>query len=137
MRIDMHCHIIGNGNDMSNVDNDVYLGVDDNQHWFTRILYNLVEKDLAGMEADLNRDGKISTKEYIELLYSMLITSEEIDGIVLLGLDAVYSRKAGRLNKRKTDLWVSNKFLANKVEELNERIRNDPDTNKRNKRFYT
>jgi hypothetical protein len=136
MRIDMHCHIIGSGNDMSNVANDVYLGVDDNQHWFARILYNLVEKDLARMEADLNRDGKISTKEYIELLYSLLITSEEIDGIVLLGLDAVYSRKAGRLNKQKTDLWVSNRYLAIKVEELNDRIQNESDPNKRNKKFF-
>jgi len=136
MKIDIHCHVLGNGTDINNVDNDVYFGLDDNHHWFTRILYNLVEKDLENLEADLNRNGKISIKEYLILLYRLLTTSEEIDGIVLLGLDAVYYPRTGRLNERKTDLWVSNKFLANKIEELNERLQSESDPSKRNKRFF-
>lgn len=91
MKIDIHCHVLGNGTDIiNNVGNDVYFGVDDNHHWFTRILYNLIEEELENMKAGLNLDGKISTKEYFELIYKLLTTSEEIDGIVLLGLDAVY-----------------------------------------------
>ena len=61
MKIDMHFHVLGDGVDITNVDNDVYFYADDNNHWFTRMLYNLVEGDLKRMEADLNRDGKIST----------------------------------------------------------------------------
>jgi hypothetical protein len=60
MKIDMHFHVLGDGIDITNVDNDVYFCADDNNRWFTRMLYNLVEGDLKKMEADLNRDGKIS-----------------------------------------------------------------------------
>jgi hypothetical protein len=38
MRIDVHCHVIGNGRDISRVDEDVYLYADDNQLFFTRAL---------------------------------------------------------------------------------------------------
>jgi hypothetical protein len=58
MKIDIYCHVVGNGTDLDNVDNDIYLYAEDNQHWVTRILYNLLEKDLDKLEADLNRDGK-------------------------------------------------------------------------------
>lgn len=132
----MHFHVLGNGTDIRNVDQDVYFQADDNNHWFTRILYNLIETDLAKMEADLNRDGKISTHEYFELAYRILIESEEIDGIVLLGLDAVYSPSTGALDKKRTDLWVSNRFLSRKVNELNERLRSEPLMMKRKKRFF-
>ncbi|HMK50743.1 MAG TPA: hypothetical protein VK435_11870, partial [Thermodesulfovibrionales bacterium] len=84
MKIDIHCHVVGNGTDINGTDTNVYLYAEDNQHWFTRILYNLLETDLKDMEADLNRDGIISTDEYFELLYRYFSASEEIDGIVLL-----------------------------------------------------
>jgi hypothetical protein len=42
MRIDIHCRVAGNGIDINNVDNDVYCYAEDNQHWFTRILYNML-----------------------------------------------------------------------------------------------
>ncbi len=122
MKIDMHCHVIGNGKDIMNVENDVYLYAEDNQHWFTRILANLVEGELVRMEADLNRDGAISTEEYFALLYRMLGESEETDGVVLLALDALFSPKNGELDAERTDLWVSNRFLAGKVKELNGRL---------------
>ncbi|MFZ6017647.1 MAG: hypothetical protein ACOYU0_08665 [Nitrospirota bacterium] len=119
MRIDIHCHAIGRGNDISNVDNEVYFNAEDNQHWFTRILYNLLEDDMVRMRADLNRDGAISTDEYFRLIYKLLASSEEIDGIVLLALDAVFSTETGEIDKLKTDLYVSNKFLSKKVKALN------------------
>ena len=136
MRIDIHCHVIGNGKDISKVDEDVYLYADDNQLFFTRMLANLIEEDLIRMEADLNSDGTISTSEYFELLYRMLASSEEIDGMVLLALDAVYSPKTGELDERRTDLWVSNRFLSEKVKGLNKRLQSEKDPEKRAKRFF-
>jgi len=136
MKIDVHFHVLGNGTDINNVDNDVYLYTDDNHHWFTRILFNLIEEDMKKLEADFNKDGKISTKEYSELTYNLLVTSEEIDGIVLLALDALYSSDTGEIDKKKTDLFVSNKFLSNKVKVLNERLQNESDLQKRKKRFF-
>jgi hypothetical protein len=51
MRIDIHCHVIGNGKDISKVDEDVYLYADGKQLFFTRMLANLIEEDLIRMEA--------------------------------------------------------------------------------------
>jgi predicted TIM-barrel fold metal-dependent hydrolase len=136
MRIDMHLHTIGNGRDLKNVNEDVYFNADDNHHWFTRILYNMVEGDMEHLGADFNRDGRISTKEYCELLYTMLVTSEEIDGAVLLALDAVYSAKTGELDEQKTDLWVSNRFLHRTVQALNGRLQNESDPEKKKKKFF-
>ena len=136
MKIDIHCHALGNGMDINNTEKDIYFNVEDNPHWLTRILYDMVEKDLKKNGADFNRDGKISTDEYFELLYRLLVTAEEIDGIVLLGLDAVYSPETGKLNKQKTDLWVSNVFLNDKISALNERLRSESDPSRKKKRFF-
>ena len=136
MRIDMHIHSIGSGRDIKKVDEDIYFNADDNNHWFTRILYNMVEGDLEHLGADFNRDGRISTNEYFDLIYTMLAQSEEIDGLVLLALDAVYSSKTGELDEQKTDLWVSNRFLHCTVTALNERLNNESDPAKRKKRFF-
>ena len=136
MKIDIHCHVVGNGSDMGQVDTDVYFNPHDNQHWFTRILYNLLEEDLIRLEADLNEDGKISTQEYFDLLYRLVTSSEEIEGVVLLALDALYNPGTGALDPIKTDLWISNVFLNRKVTELNERLQKESDPRRRNKRFF-
>ena len=136
MKIDIHCHVVGNGKDIHATDTDVYLYAEDNQHWFTRVLYNLLDKDLKDMEADLNRDGIISTDEYFELLYRFLTSSDEIDGIVLLALDALFSASTGKLNEKKTDIWVSNRFLSHKVQALNSRLQSEADPEKRKKKFF-
>ena len=133
MRIDIHCHVVGNGTNIDNVDNDVYLYAEDNQLLFTRILANLIEGELIRMEGDLNRDGMISTFEYFEILYRMLKESEEIDSVVLLALDALYEPTTGALDTVKTDLWVSNRFLSRKTDELNNRFKKEGITEKR---FY-
>lgn len=135
MKIDIHCHALGDGKDLNNVENDIYFNVEDNPHWFTRILYNMVEEDLEKIGADFNRDGKISTDEYFELLYRLFLTAKEIDGMVLLGLDAVYFPDTGQIDKKKTDLWVSNAFLNDKVKELNDRLSNEPDPERKKKKF--
>ena len=84
--------------------------------------------------ADFDQSGTIDTNEYLTLTYKHLSTSKEIDGVVLLGLDALYGPRSGKLDKRKTDLWVSNRFLAKKVKELNDRLmrEDDPRKEKRN-----
>ena len=73
MRIDMHVHAVGNGRDLARVDDEVYFNADDNHQWFSSILYNMVEGDLEHLGADFNRDGRISTDEYFQLLYRMLL----------------------------------------------------------------
>lgn len=122
MRIDIHCHLAGKGSDIGKADEGVYFNVDDNNHWLTGLLYHLVEMGLEDLQADLNRDGNISTDEYLALLYRLLAGSEEIDGVVLLALDAVYSPVTGELDAEKTDLWVSNRFLWEQVSALNEHL---------------
>ncbi len=125
MRIDTHVHIVGRGEDIERVNDAVYFYPDDNQHWFTRLLYNLVEDDLKKLGGDTDDDGAVSTTEYFDLIYRLLKTSEEVDGVVLLALDAVFSPRDGRLDRRRTDLWVSNRFLHSKVDELNQRLDDD------------
>ncbi len=136
MKIDAHFHVAGNGTDLNNVDNDIYFMADDNNHWFTRILYNMLEENLEDQGADFNRDGKISTKEYFEFIYKIFASSEEIDGVVLLALDALYSPETGVMDEIKTDLYIANKFLHNKITELNERLQKESEPRKRNKRFF-
>ncbi len=136
MKIDMHFHVLGNGTDLNNVDNDVYFYADDNHHWFTRLLYNLVEEDIKDLGADFDQDGKISTDEYFKLVYKLLTSSKEIDGIVLLALDAVFSPKTGKLDEKRTDLYVSNRFLSKKVMELNEQLQNESDPRLKCKKFF-
>ena len=68
MKIDIHIHALGNGRDLKRVDEDIYFNADDNHHWFTSLLYNMVEEDLERMGADFNQDGSISTTEYLELI---------------------------------------------------------------------
>ena len=120
MNIDMHVHVLGNGRDFNNIDNDVYLNFEDNHHWFTRLLSNLLEEDLKKAGAEFEKKGEIATDKYFELLISLLRSSEMIDGIVLLGMDAVYSSETGEPDEKRTDLCVSNRFLHRKVRELND-----------------
>jgi predicted TIM-barrel fold metal-dependent hydrolase len=76
------------------------------------------------------------TSEYLELAYRILTSSEELDGIVLLALDAVYSPRSGKLDEKKTDVWISNRFIAKAVQRLNGQLANESDPRKRAKRFF-
>jgi len=136
MKIDVHCHMVGNGRNLDNALDDVYFYPDDNQHWFTRMLANMLEEDLKRNSADLDRDGVISTQEYGQHIYRMLASSTEIDGLVLLAMDAVYSPRNGTLDAERTDLWVTNDYLVRKVRDLNQRLINEGDARVRNKRFF-
>ncbi len=136
MKIDLHFHVVGRGNDFSQVNENVYFYPEDNNTLFTRVLYRLVEEDLEKLGADFDQSGTVDTNEYLNLAYKYLSTSQEIDGLVLLGLDALYAWESGYLDKKRTDLWVSNRFLAKKVKELNDQLVKENDPQKRLKRFY-
>lgn len=136
MRIDLHFHVVGRGKDINQVDENVFFYPEDNNTFLTRMLYRLVEKYLAKAGADLDKSGTIDTNEYFNLIYESLCTSKEIDGVVLLALDALYAPESCQLDGKKTDLWVSNRFLAKKVNELNGRLTKENDAQKRKKRFY-
>jgi predicted TIM-barrel fold metal-dependent hydrolase len=118
----MHFHVVGRGQDLNQVDDQVFFYPEDNNTLLTRVLYRLVEKYLGDEGADFDQSGTIDTDEYLTLIYKYLSTSKEIDGVVLLGLDALYGPRSGKLDRRKTDLWVSNRFLTKKVKELNDQL---------------
>jgi hypothetical protein len=108
MKIDLHFHVVGRGKDINQVDENVFFYPEDNNTFLTRVLYRLVEKYLGEAGADFDQSGTVDTNEYFSLIYRSLCTSKEIDGVVLLALDALYGPKSGKLAKKKTDLWVSN-----------------------------
>jgi uncharacterized protein len=122
MKIDMHFHVVGRGKDINQVDEEVFFYPEDNNTLLTRVLYRLVEKYLGEAGADFDQSGTIDTDEYLTLIYKYLSTSKEIDRLVLLGLDALYDPESGEIDDKRTDLWVSNRFLAKKVKELNDQL---------------
>jgi hypothetical protein len=140
MRIDIHCHVVGKGKDIKQVEEEVYFNPYDNKIdgklvsvW---LLYKYVETLLLSMGADKNHDVSVSTDEYLDFLYQKLLESDELDGIVLLAHDAVYDSKTGKIDKKKTDLWVTNRFLFKEVQHLNRRFQDEADITKRKKRFF-
>ena len=48
----------------------------------------------------------------------------------------MFSVRTGLLKERKTDLWVSNRYLAKTVDALNARLSGEDDPERRKKRFY-
>jgi hypothetical protein len=133
MKIDMHLHVVGRGKDIDQVNDQVFFYPEDNNTLLTRVLYRLVEKYLGKAGADFDQSGTIDTDEYLTLICKYLSTSQEIDGVVLLALDALYDPDSGELDRTKTDLWVSNRFLSRKVKELNDRLTSEGVPRKR---FY-
>jgi len=136
MKIDIHCHVVGNGRDISRVDHDVYFNPYDNKKdgkllgmW---ALYKSIQAMLILSGADTSGNVDVSTDEYLGFIYKGLVESEELGGIVLLAMDAVYGNDGG-LDERRTDLWVSNRYLSEKVRALNDRLGKAGITGKR---FY-
>ena len=137
MRIDMHCHMVGKGDRIDHADEEVYFNPYDNNHWVTRILYGMLEKQLDKLGADVVDDDSISTHEYLTFLKQTLFESEELDAITLLAFDAVYEEPeeswkepAEWIDPICTDLYVTNTFLHNAIQaansELEEWRRSDP-----------
>ncbi len=135
-KIDIHCHVVGNGKDITRVDDDVYFNPYDNKKdgkllgmW---ALYKAIQAMLLLAGADTSRNFEVSTDEYLDFIYKKLVESGELDGIVLLAMDAVYGSD-GELDERRTDLWVSNRYLFEKVRALNDRLGRE---GIKDKRFY-
>ncbi len=120
--VDCHVHAVGNGKDLSAVDDDVFYEASDNPHWLVRLLQGLVEQQLLGEGADLDHRDSVSTDEYFALLTRLLATSEEVDAIVVLAMDAVYDPGTGRVDSVRTDLVASNRFLSRKLADLNRQL---------------
>jgi hypothetical protein len=131
-RIDMHFHVLGNGRDIEKVDDDVFCNFDDNHVLFTRFLESIIQGEFQSLKMELDDKGYPTTEGYLEYAYQTLKSSTEIDGIVLLALDGCFDKGAAKPDPVKTDLYVSNKFLAGKVKELNGRLVNEHS----DKRFY-
>ena len=113
MKIDMHFHVVGRGNDISQVDENVFFYPEDNNTLLTRVLYK------TGGEGSWKSSGQTLTRVERSIQTStstwftnFSATSKEIEGVVLLGLDALYDPESGKLDEVKTDLWVSNRFLS-------------------------
>jgi hypothetical protein len=125
MRFDMHCHLLGNSKDINQAlnDQDIYYNPYDNaadlsRFFIKNIVAQFIQQYMKGYGANII-DGGISSEDYIDFLYQMFIESKEIDGLVLLAMDACYSNKTHTLQEKETDLLITNRFLSEKVNELN------------------
>ena len=128
LRFDMHCHVVGKGNDL----NTIYFNPDNPKLLFIRGLYFIIEKEYVLKGADKNHDGLIEADEYFDLIYNDFKNSKELDALVLLAMDAIY--KDGKPDMDKTDMVVSNGYLSQVIDWLNNRLANDGLGDK--KRFF-
>jgi uncharacterized protein len=117
-RIDLHVHIVGMDDGPEMGEDTVFYHPEDNQHWFTRILYGMLARDLRALGADADGNRRITAREYLRVVACLLAASEELDMAVLLALDARCDDD-GVLDPVKTDLRVPNLFAARAVRELN------------------
>ncbi|MEO5361900.1 MAG: amidohydrolase [Nitrospirota bacterium] len=132
MRIDMHCHVVGNGTDITNIGSDVYFNKENTPHWFTRILYAAIEHGMVKDGVDTNGNNAVSSDEYFKFMLKTLTESKEIDSVVLLAMDAPFDPDTHKRMDKIITLYVSNRFLCKKVQELNAELTKQGV----NKRFY-
>ncbi|MCX6154323.1 MAG: hypothetical protein NT007_09190 [Candidatus Kapabacteria bacterium] len=142
MRFDMHVHVGGHGlqaDDEKNRDDfkkniNLYFNEPKFRSFFIMAEYYMMERDLASDSASVNDEGKVTTDAYLEYVYKRLVQSKEIDSIVLLAMDAPFKKdKDGQytIDWKHADLLISNKFLSDKVDYLNCRLKCDGRTDKR------
>jgi len=55
MKLDMHIHVVGRGNDIDQVNDNVFFYPEDNNTLLTRVLYKLVEKTLGEVGQTLTK----------------------------------------------------------------------------------
>lgn len=143
MRIDIHCHVLGNGKDIKNVDNDVYYHTQDNpmgkfnaKKYFVKYVVTKLVEDFIKKEGGKISQHEITASDYLDMMFHLLSESKEIDAIVLLAMDAIYGNKGSHdLMVAETELYISNKYLFRKVSELNELLQKSNDETIKNKRF--
>lgn len=133
MRFDMHCHIAAEGtNDIGKIHTDVYYKPL-NDELILKIGAENMKKDLVEKYKSGTTNGKVSLKNYSDLLLKHLSESTRIDAVVLLAFDGVYSpadfQRPDGFNEKKntfyehgTELIVSNQLVYNLVKDLNSRL---------------
>ncbi len=143
MKIDMHCHVLGNGKDIRNVENDIYYNIHDNpmgkfdaRKYLVRYVVTKTVEDFLKKEGGKIVNHEINAADYFEMIFKLLGDSKEIDAVVLLGMDAIYEPRGKHgLKIPETELYVSNKYLNRKINELNERFQKSNDQNVKKKKF--
>ncbi len=143
MKIDMHCHVLGNGKNVENIENDIFLNSKDNPLGSFNAKKLFVKYIVAGLIGDfIKKEGgkiynnEITASDYFDLIKKLLIESEEIDSIVLLAMDGIYNNKGKHeLLVKETELLVSNRYLFRKVCEMNEDLQKSNDEKIKNKKF--
>jgi len=138
MKTDIHVHVIGNSKNIEKALSDecIYYNPEDNRkdlaRFFNRkIVYgtilNYVNKFLDGRKEQVD----ISENDYYDVIYKQFACSKELDAMVLLAIDADYHPVVGTLQVNTTDLLVTNRYLFNKIKELNKKLIEDGFSDKR------
>lgn len=136
-RTDVHCHLLGNCIDINVAlkNEDIYYNPYDNPTDLSSLfIKNVVIQDISNnikkKGGKISKAG-ISSKDYIDFIYKLFVESTELDALVLLAMDAVFSKKTNQLQEKETDLFISNQYLYKKVNELNQRLIADGFKNKK------
>ena len=140
MRIDIHTHVLGNCKDFMKVcdkNHDVYYNINDNpkdapNFLIKNIVSHTIENYMEKFGAKF-KNHEITSDEYFKIIYKMFSEAKYLDGLVLLALDANYHFDTGTPQVRDTDLFITNKYLFEKVNDLNKQLIVD---GFKNKRFY-
>ena len=132
MAIDIHFHVLGTDKDWDKASRGEALFYDptDNEHWVTYLTRHDVELQLDVYEHQIGLSGKLTTDTYFEIARRTLMRSKEVDTIVLLALDAVF-RSDGEIDRKVTDLWVPNTYLAGRIAQENQKLASAGYANKR------
>ena len=138
MKIDVHVHLLGDCKDIEKALNHeaIYYDPEDNQKDLSSFfIKNIVIQEIKGyINEYLNHKitgSGIPERDYIDMMYKLLVTSKEMEGLVLLAMDGNYHHRLRTLQVKQTDLLISNKFLFNKVNELNARLKKEGHPDKR------
>ena len=130
MIIDMHVHFAGRENDNWEVaqkgENIFYNRKKINSYWKDLngliILYQYRELEKYFKYLHKKYTGKrcgkhITSEELFITLFHEISSSEEIDGAVILGLDAVFQN--GEADQNNTLLYIPDRFLADGIDKMN------------------
>ena len=128
MNIDMHCHLLGNCKDINVALNhqDIYYDPDDNKNDFASFFVKNISiraiKSYMKYYGAKIKENEITSEMYFDFIYDIFTNSKHTDQLVLLALDANYHQQTHELQIKETDLFISNKYLFNKVNELNKKL---------------
>jgi predicted TIM-barrel fold metal-dependent hydrolase len=138
VKIDVHVHLLGDCKDIQKALNHetIYYNPEDNQNdlasfFVKRIVISEIKSYISKYLGHPISGSGIPASDYLEMIYKLLVTSKEIDSLVLLAMDANYSHISHELQIKETDLLITNKFLFTKINKLNSRLVSEGHMNKR------